>query len=148
VILLLVEAGEEDAMGGYRCSVIIDIARGWHAHGQPGRRFGHRQGAMAAPRAEKPGASMRACSYHASPGACQANALCISLWMISVNTLVCHCTAVDERGCGKVDNYGDVRSRASIVHRRSGVYSQASLWRGEPAFPSPAREGEPGASPV
>ena len=47
---------------------------------------------------------MRACSYHTSPGACQANALCISLWMISVNKLVNHYIAVDGRGCGKVDN--------------------------------------------
>ena len=28
----------------------------------------------------------------------------ISLWMIRVNTLFNHCTAVDERACGKVDN--------------------------------------------
>jgi hypothetical protein len=55
------------------------------------------------------GASLRACSYHASPGACQASVLCISLWMFSVNMLVKYCTAVDRRGCGKVDNYRDVK---------------------------------------
>jgi hypothetical protein len=38
------------------------------------------------------------------PRACQTNALCISLWMISVNMLLSHGTAVDGRGCGKVDN--------------------------------------------
>ena len=53
-----------------------------------------------------PRASMRACSYHASPGACQANALCTSLWMIWVNRLVNHYIAVDGRGCGNVDNLG------------------------------------------
>ena len=85
--------------------VIIDIARGSHPRGQRGRRFGHRQGATAAAHAEEPRASMRACSYHASPGACQASALCISLWMLYENTLVSHHRAVDERGCGKVDNH-------------------------------------------
>jgi hypothetical protein len=54
--------------------------------------------------AKDPGASMRACSYHASPGGCKASVLCISLWMIYANTLVSRCVAVDERGCGKVDN--------------------------------------------
>jgi hypothetical protein len=47
---------------------------------------------------------MRACSYHASPGGSKASVLCISLWMICLNTLVSRCAAVDERGCGKVDN--------------------------------------------
>ena len=56
-----------------------------------------------------PGASLRACSYHASPGACQASVLCISLWMLSVNMLVNHCRAVDGRNCGKVDNCRDVK---------------------------------------
>jgi hypothetical protein len=47
---------------------------------------------------------MRARSYHASPGACQASVLCISLWMISVNIMISECSPVDGRGCGKVDN--------------------------------------------
>ena len=38
------------------------------------------------------------------PRACQANALCISLWMVQVNMLVSPYIVVDERGCGKVDN--------------------------------------------
>jgi hypothetical protein len=46
------------------------------------------------------------------PRACQASALCISLWMISVNKLVNHYTAVDGHGCGKVDNRCGIRSRA------------------------------------
>ena len=41
------------------------------------------------------------------PRACQANALCIILWRIWVNRLVNHYTAVDGRGCGKVDNRCD-----------------------------------------
>jgi len=57
-----------------------------------------------APASTGPRASMRACSNHASPGACQANVLCIRLWMVSMNMLVGHCSAVDGRGCGKVDN--------------------------------------------
>ena len=51
-----------------------------------------------------PRASMRARSYQASPGPAKASALCISLWMVHVNMLVSHYIAVDERGCGKVDN--------------------------------------------
>jgi len=47
---------------------------------------------------------MRACSYHASPGVCQASVLWTDLWIILVNTLVNQCTAADDRGCGKVDN--------------------------------------------
>ncbi len=64
------------------------------------------------------GASMRARSYHASPGPCQASVLCISLWMTSVNMLVNHYTAVDWRGCGKVDNRRDVTPHYS---RRPGL---------------------------
>jgi hypothetical protein len=44
---------------------------------------------------------MRACSYHASPVACQGSVLWIGLWVICVNTLVSLSAAVDERGCGK-----------------------------------------------
>ena len=50
---------------------------------------------------------MRARSYQASPGPAKASALCISLWMLSVNTLVNHRIAVDQWGCGKVDNRWD-----------------------------------------
>jgi len=43
--------------------------------------------AMIAPHARKETrASMRACSYHASPGVCQGNALWTDPWMICVNT--------------------------------------------------------------
>src|SRR3974390_2474774 len=77
-----------------------------------------------------PRASLRACSYHASPGACQVSVLCISLWIIWVNTLVSHSTAVDEQGGGKVDNRPDpslfTRSRVfgcpqaePSIHRRA-----------------------------
>ena len=38
------------------------------------------------------------------PRGCKASVLCISLWMVSANRLVSCRTAVDERGCGKVDN--------------------------------------------
>jgi len=58
------------------------------------------------------------------PRACQASVLCISLWIVSVNMLVNHCTAVDVRGCGKVDNRGEAspgRAPQSAVHRRSEV---------------------------
>ena len=63
---------------------------------------------------------MRACSYHASPGGSKASVLCISLWMIYPNTLVSCCAAVDERGCGKVDNRRNASPysgrRSSVVH--------------------------------
>ena len=49
---------------------------------------------------------MRACSYHASPVACQGGVLWMGLWVICVNTLVSLSAAVDGRGCGKVDNPG------------------------------------------
>ena len=74
---------------------------------------------------------MRARSYHASPGPAQASALCISLWMVLVNTLVSHYPAVDERDCGNVDNrcnVGLLRVAAPpAVHRRSEMPT-ASLW--------------------
>jgi hypothetical protein len=57
----------------------------------------------AAPHPE-PRASTRARSYRASPGLAQANALCISLWMILVNMLLSRFSTVDLRGCGNVDN--------------------------------------------
>jgi hypothetical protein len=60
-----------------------------------------------------PRASVRARSYHTSPGRCKASVLCTSLWMIQANTLFSGCPVVDERGCGKVDK-GQVASRASV----------------------------------
>ena len=80
-------------------------------------------------RAKEPRASVRACSYHASPGACQSNVLCIGLWMIYVNTLVNLSTAVDERCCGKVDNRCDTGSCQVADRPRSTgrcAYPQAS----------------------
>jgi hypothetical protein len=69
-----------------------------------------------------PRASMRARSYHASPGICQANVLCISLWIVSMNMLVSGCTAVDGRGCGKVGN-----RRANPPHRERGRRLRPSM---------------------
>ena len=43
---------------------------------------GQSKGVMDAPVRKWPRASMRARSYHASPGVCQANVLCISLWIV------------------------------------------------------------------
>jgi len=62
---------------------------------------------------------MRARSYHASPGACQASVVCISLWMNSVNMLVNRCAAVDGGGCGKVDNRRDITSHQVVGLRLS-----------------------------
>jgi hypothetical protein len=81
-------------------------------------------------RAEEPRASMRACSYHASPGPGQGNVLWIGLWMIYINTLVNLSTAVDEGCCGKVDNRcdaGPARSRAFRDPQCDTKYPQASL---------------------
>ena len=52
----------------------------------------------------RPRASVRACSYHASPGASHGTGLCMCLWMICRNSLVNDPATVDSRGCGKVDN--------------------------------------------
>jgi hypothetical protein len=36
----------------------------------------------------------------------QDNALCTSLWILQVKSLVSACRTVDGRGCGNVDNCG------------------------------------------
>ena len=68
---------------------------------------------------------MRARSYHASPGGAKASVLWIALWMLSANRLVNRCEAVDERGCGKVDNGEDASlaqaGKASVAHKRNEV---------------------------
>ena len=84
-------------------------------------------------RAGEPRASMRACSYHASPGPGQGNALWIGLWMIYVNTLVNLSTAVDEGCCGKVDNRCETGScQVAGLPRFIGRYKVST---GEPARP-------------
>ena len=50
---------------------------------------------------------MRARSYHASPGGAKASVLWIDLWILLANRLLNRCEAVDEWGCGKVDNDED-----------------------------------------
>lgn len=82
---------------------------------------------------------MRACSYHASPGACQANVLWMGLWMIYVNTLVNRSIAVDECCCGKVDNRcGAGSCQVAGRPRSTGQYAVSP---GEPASPRAARWG-------
>ena len=39
----------------------------------------------------------------------QDNALCTSLWILQVKSLVSACRAVDGQGCGNVDNRGDAQ---------------------------------------
>jgi hypothetical protein len=52
------------------------------------------------------------------PRVCKASVLCISLWMVSTNRLTTCCTAVDERGCGKVDNsQGTSLAQVGNFHR-------------------------------
>ena len=57
------------------------------------------------------------------PRGCKASVLCTSLWMVYPNMLVSCYGAVDEQGCGKVDNRrnaGPYLSRGpSAVHMRS-----------------------------
>jgi hypothetical protein len=82
-------------------------------------------------RAGEPRASMRACSYHASPGPGQGSVLWIGLWIIYVNTLVNRSTAVDEGCCGKVDNRCDTGScQVAGLPRSIGRYKVST---GEPA---------------
>jgi hypothetical protein len=64
-----------------------------------------------------PGRRDNAISLAFSLGSCspaalarQDNALCASLWIIPVNSLVSSCPAVDDRGCGNVDNRGGTQS--------------------------------------
>jgi hypothetical protein len=89
--------------------------------------------AMAANVSTGPRASTRARSYHASPGACQASVLCISLWMLSVNMLVIRCTAGGRLGCGKVDNRRGITSHQVAGRRLStggAKYQQATCIAG------------------
>ena len=111
-------------------------------------RPGHDQRAVKAKatlprtRAGEPRASMRACSYHASPGPGQGNVLWIGLWMIYVKTLVNLSTAVDEGCCGKVDNRCDTGPcQVAALPRSTGRYEVSTgqlvglcaslLWRCE-----------------
>jgi hypothetical protein len=59
------------------------------------------------------------------PRVCKASALWTGLWMFPANRLVNRCEAVDEQGCGKVDNREDASlalgREASAVHRRNEV---------------------------
>jgi len=71
----------------------------------------------------EPRASMRARSYHASPGGAKASLLWIALWMLSANRLVNRCEAVDKRGCGKVDNGED----ASLAQVRKPLLSTRAM---------------------
>ena len=112
---------------------------GWSATARHQRRASRtgvtrRQSSVAlARRAKGPRASVRACSYHASPGACQSNVLCIGLWMVYVNTLVNRSIAVDECCCGKVDNRCDTGSdQVAGCPRSTGRYAVST---GEPARP-------------
>ncbi len=56
------------------------------------------------------------------PRGCKASVLCISLWMVCPNMLVSRRAAVDEPGCGKVDNRRNAvltQSRPGAIHMRS-----------------------------
>jgi hypothetical protein len=59
------------------------------------------------------------------PRVCKASVLWIGLWMLSANRLVNCCEAVDEQGCGKVDNREDASlalgREASAVHKRNEI---------------------------
>jgi hypothetical protein len=78
----------------------------------------------------EPRASMRARSYHTSPGRCKASVLWIGLWMLWANRLVNRCEAVDERGCGKVDNDEKLQplpSRKPLLSTSGTRFPQFSL---------------------
>jgi hypothetical protein len=66
---------------------------------------------------------MRARSYHASPGGAKASVLWIGLWMLLANRLFNRCEAVDERGCGKVDNGED----ASLAQAGKPLLSTSAM---------------------
>ena len=80
--------------------------------------------ASAAARAKDPGASLRACSYHASPGGSKASVLCISLWMIYSNTLVSPCENVENVVVEKwitAETPALAQAAACGCHTRSGA---------------------------
>ena len=57
------------------------------------------------------------------PRGCKGSVLWIALWMLSANRLVNRCEAVDERGCGKVDNGED----ASLAQVRKPLLSKSAM---------------------
>ena len=57
------------------------------------------------------------------PRGCKGSVLWIGLWMLSANRLVNRCEAVDERGCGKVDNGED----ASLAQVRKPLLSKSAM---------------------
>jgi hypothetical protein len=121
---VLVDAGIRAVLCNVRTPRMNAIAERWIG-GMPSRAPGPH------PRAGVPRASVRACSYHASPGPGQANVLWIGLWMIYVNTLVKLSTAVDEGCCGKVDNRcGAGSCQVAGLPRSAGRYEVST---GEPA---------------
>ncbi len=116
------------------------LRRHQHPQSRPAHRDRrrHRAGAAAEPRA-----SMRACSYHASPRPGQGNALWIGLWMVYVNTLVNFSTAVDECCCGKVDNRCETGScQVAGLPCGTGRYGVST---GEPATPLSLQARPPSA---
>jgi len=70
--------------------------------------------------ATDPGPARERAPIMTAPGR-KASVLCISLWILSANRLVTCCAAVDERGCGKVDNSLTPGREASAVHNQREV---------------------------
>jgi hypothetical protein len=56
----------------------------------------------------------------------QDNALCTILWIIQANSQVSACLAVDDRGCGNVDNRGGARS-CQVAGLRSRLLKDPDL---------------------
>jgi hypothetical protein len=79
---------------------------------------------------------------HLQPLTSQDNALCTDLWIIQVNSLVSACPAVDDRGCGNVDNRRGVQSC-----QVAGLRCRLSRGPGLPADLTLSDQHEPDLTP-
>ena len=143
--------GRAPASGHVVAGLVAGLRDSGPDAGDPAKSPGHKPPSLAA----DPGASVRACSCHASPAASQRNNLCMDLWTIWMNAQVNHCIAVDARGCGKVDNRTAQSCQAAAFRYPRGRWCCAScLPVHQDPGPSPAghrpvhrRSGHPRRKP-
>jgi hypothetical protein len=129
--------GRAPADGHVVAGLVAGLRNSGPDAGDPAESPGHKPPSLAADRR----ASVRACSYHASPGASQRNNLCINLWAIWVNAQVSHFIAVDARGCGKVDNRTAQSCQAAALRCPRGRWCCRFLPPSAPRPPDRRRQG-------
>jgi hypothetical protein len=129
--------GRAPADGHVVAGLVAGLRNSGPDAGDPAESPGHKPPSLAADRR----ASVRACSYHASPGASQRNNLCMDLWAIWVNAQVSHFIAVDARGCGKVDNRTAQSCQAAALRCPRGRWCCRFLPPSAPRPPDRRRQG-------